>query len=205
MEGQKECLQELTKLVCKSINLLNDALKEDDRSKREKKSGRALKELELVNDEAMRSGLGMSVNQILQQKTRSHNSSKSPKPAKSTEPKELTPFQQLMAHHAKHLAGPVPDGAAQGAAIKWILQNFTPDLAIRKYDSQLDERWREGKVSWLTVKQEIGRLQTNGSRQADGAERNADRLSDNFELIQELRGEAGGDNHEIERGPSTVH
>ena len=205
MDGLKECLQDLTKSVCKTINLLNESLKEIDSAKRDKKSGRALKELELVNDEAMRSGLGMSVNQILQQKTRSHNSSKSAKTAKPAEPRELTPFQQLMAHHANHLAGPIPDGAAQGSAIKWILQYFAPEWAIQKYDAQRRETWREGKVSWLTVRQEIGRLQQNGARQSDGAERNADRLSDNFELIQELRSEAGGDNHEVKHRPTTVH
>ena len=189
MDGLKECLQDLTKSVCKTINLLNESLKEIDSAKRDKKSGRALKELELVNDEAMRSGLGMSVNQILQQKTRSHNSSKSTKPIDHNRP--LSPFKILMAYHAKHLAGPIPDGAAQGAAIKWILQYFAPEWALTKYDAQLKEAWREGKVSWLTVKQEIGRLQQNGARLADAAERNADRLDGNLSLIQDLRRNAG--------------
>lgn len=202
MEGQKECLEELTKGVCRLLNTLSDGMKEEDQGKREKKCGRALKEIELINDEAMRTGLGLSINQIIQQKTRSRGSAKN---AKSAEPREKTPFQQLMDHHAKHVVGPIPDAGAQGSAIKWILQSFTVDLAIKKYDAQLDEGWRQGRVSWLTVRQEIGRIQTNGNRPTDGAERNANRLGDNLELIQELRGEAGGDHNEVERGPSAVH
>lgn len=202
MEGQKECLQELTKSVCKTINVINEALGEEDKAKRDKKAARALKEIEVINDDAMRSGLGLSVNQIVQQKTRSRSSAKN---TKSTTPKEKTPFQSLMDHHAKHLAGPIPDGAAQGSAVKWILQYFAPEWAIQKYETQLNEAWRQGKVSWLTVRQEIGRMQTNATRTTDAAERNANRLGDNFELIQELRGETGGDNNEVERGPTAVH
>lgn len=205
MEGQRECLTELTRSVCRAINVINEALSEEDKNKRDKKAARALKEIEVINDEAMRSGLGLSVNQIVQQKTRSRGSSKTHKPAEPKEPREKGPFQQLMDHHAKHVVGPIPDGAAQGAAIKWILQSFTPELATKKYNEQIADPWRKGRVSWLTVRQEIGRIQNNGTRQADGAERNAERLNGNLELIQELRGEAGGDNHEVECGPTAVH
>jgi hypothetical protein len=204
MEGLKECLQELTKSVCKTINAITEALSEEDKVKRNKKAGRALKEIEVINDDAMRSGLGLSVNQIVQQKTRSRGSSKTHKSVDPKEPKPLTPFQLLMAHHAKHLAGPIPDGAAQGSAVKWILQYFTPEWAIQKYEAQLQERWREGKVSWLTVRQEIGRLQQNGT-QSDATERNAGRLAGNLQLIQELRSDTGGDHNEVERGPTAVN
>lgn len=202
MEGKTQCLQDLTRAVCRTINVINEALGDEDKLKRDKRASRALKELEVINDEAMRSGLGLSVNQMVQQKTRSRSPAKS---GKGAEPKEQTPFQQLMAHHAKHLAGPIPDGGAQGSAIKWILQYFAPEWAIQKYDAQLKESWRDGKVSWLTVKQEIGRMQTHATRTADATERNAERLSDNFDLIEELRSEAGGDNHEVEHGPPAVH
>lgn len=202
MDGLKECLEGLTKEVCKTINLLTEGLKEDDRSKREKKCGRALKEIELVNDEAMRNGLGLSFRQIAQQKTRSRGASKS---AKVAEPRAKTPFQQLMDHHAKHVVGPIPDGGAQGSAIKWILQSFTPELAISRYDAQLQEAWRQGRVSWLTVKQEIGRIQPNATRATDSTERNADRLNGNLQLIQELRSDPGGDHNEVEHGKTAVN
>lgn len=202
MDVQKEQLSELTKEVCKTLNIINEALKDEDKGKREKKCGRALKEIELVNDEAMRVGLGLSVRQIAQLKTRSRGSSNK---HKTTEPREKTPFQVLMDHHAKNVVGPIPDGGAQGSAIKWLLQSFTPELAIKKYDELLREPWRHGRVSWLTVRQEIGRIQTNGTRQTDSTERNADRLNGNLSLIQELRGDSGGDNNEVECRPTAVN
>lgn len=188
MDGLKECLQELTKSVCKAINVLNEALREEDQVKRDKKASRALKEIEVINDDAMRSGLGLSVNQIVQQKTRSRGTSKS---AKITIPKVLSPFQQLMAHHAEHIIGPIPDPSAQGSAIKWILESFTPELAIKKYDSQLEISNGSWRVSWLTVKRDIGRIQTHGARPMDAAERNAERLNGNLSLIEDLRRNAG--------------
>lgn len=203
MDVQKECLEELTKAVCKSINRINEALEEKDEKRRSKVAARVLKELEIVNDEAMRSGLGLTVYQMMNIKTRKHGASKK-KGSEPSGPRELSPHQQLMDHHAKHVVGPIPDGGAQGAAVKWILQHFTPELAIKRYNDQLAEG-RIRRVSWLTVKQDIGRIQTNGTRPTDGAERNAERLNGNLELVQELRGETGGDNHEVERGPSTVH
>jgi len=203
MNDSKECLAELTKAVCKSINRINEALEEKDDKRRSKLAARVLKELEIVNDEAMRSGLGLTVYQMMNVKTRKHGSPKKRMPEES-EPRQLTPHQQLMGHHANHVVGPIPDGGAQGAAIKWILQHFTPELAIKKYNEQLAEG-RIKRVSWLTVKQDIGRIQPNGTRHADGAERNADRLNDNFDLIQELRGETGGDNNEVKCGPTAVH
>lgn len=191
MEGERECLQELTKSVCRTINVINEALSEEDKVKRDKKAARALKEMEVINDQSMSVGLGLSINQIVQQKTRSRGSSKSSKPSQPKEPKPKTPFQVLMDHHAKHLVGPIPDAAAQGAAIKWLLQSFTPELAIKRYDTQLQEPWRQGRVSWLTVRQEIGRIQPNAARTTDATERNADRLDGNLQLISELRRDVG--------------
>lgn len=190
-EELKTSLESVTRSVCKTINLLTEALKEDDPLKRDKKCGRALKEVELVNDAAMINVLGLSFRQVAQLKTRSRARSEKPRVA---EGRESTPHQRLMDFHAKHVVGPIPDGGAQGAAIKWILMNFTETLAIGRYEAQLKEEWRKGRVSWLTVKQEIGRVGQNGSSR-DATERNADRLGDNFALIQELRGEDRGDYH----------
>lgn len=203
MESQKECLVELTKAVCKAINRINEALEEKDEIRRSKVAARVLKELEIVNDEAMRSGLGLTVYQMMNTKTRKHGGPKKKAP-EVREPRELTPHQQLMQHHAQHVIGPIPDGGAQGAAVKWILRHFTVELAIKKYNDQLAEG-RIKRVSWLTVKQDIGRIQSNGTRPTDAAERNRDRLADNFELIQELRGEAGGDHNEVEHRTTTIN
>jgi len=200
-----QCLAELTKCVCRTINQINEALDESDPKRRERRTTRILKELELVNDEAMRNGLDMSIRQITQQKTRSRGSSSRQRPA-STEPRVLTPFHQLMAHHAKNIVGPIPDPGAQGAAIKWILQHFTPELAIKTYDAQLaDPWWSQRRVSWLSVKQQIGRIQPNATiRTPDARERNAERLNGNLALIQELRSDDRGDNNQEQHRPEAT-
>jgi len=170
MATEKEYLNELTKAVCKAVNRLNEALSEEDTKRRYKLGRRALQELEIFNDEVMRSALGLTVSRIAQLKMSRHSSAK-PAKAKGGEPRQLSPFHTLMAHHAKHLIGPIPDAGAQGSAIQWILQYFTPELAIKKYDAQLQEAWRKGRVSWLTVRQEVGMLRVertpDEAREAD--------------------------------------
>jgi DNA-binding transcriptional ArsR family regulator len=52
--------------------------------------------------------------------------------------------------------GPIPDPAAQGAAIKWLLQHYTLEQCCACLDALLGEDWRKARVSWLTVKKEIG-------------------------------------------------
>jgi len=77
--------------------------------------------------------------------------------------KEISAHALLMDFHNNHLAGPMPDGQAQGAALKWLLQHYSRDTLIACYESQLTERWR-AKVNWMTVKSDIGQWITrNGN------------------------------------------
>jgi hypothetical protein len=53
--------------------------------------------------------------------------------------------------------GGIPNGAAQGAAVKWILDHgFSVEQAIACYEFQLTEPWRNGMADWLSVKSKIG-------------------------------------------------
>lgn len=85
----------------------------------------------------------------------------------SIEPKEPTPHSRLIAFHADRITH-VPDGGAQGAAVKWLLARYSPEQCVACYRFQLTEPWRKGDVSWLTVKQKIGTFLAtksgNGSR-----------------------------------------
>lgn len=79
------------------------------------------------------------------------------------ENKTPSAYAELMDFHSIHIKGPIPDGAAQGGAIKWLLGAYNPAVIKLCYESQLGETWR-ARVSWLTVKSEIGRwLSRNGS------------------------------------------
>jgi hypothetical protein len=52
--------------------------------------------------------------------------------------------------------GPIANGAAQAAAVKWLLSNdYTADECIECLDAQLEENWRSN-ARWLTVKKDIG-------------------------------------------------
>lgn len=85
----------------------------------------------------------------------------------SSSSEENSPHARLMGFHAKHLAGPIPDGAAQAGAIKWLLANYKPEVCEQCYSAQLKDTWR-AKVSWLTVKNGIGVwLPKNGNGQRD--------------------------------------
>jgi hypothetical protein len=84
------------------------------------------------------------------------------------EPKELSAHASLMKIHYDRLSGKIPDPAAQGAAVKWLLQNYTEAQAAQCYAAKIGgDRWR---VSWLTIKSEIGdwlqggKAKTNGKR-----------------------------------------
>lgn len=73
--------------------------------------------------------------------------------------KVLSDHERLMAHHATRLGRPIPDGGAQGAAIKWLLKHYSPSECLGYYDYQVCQLqvnggWRDS-VSWLTVKTKI--------------------------------------------------
>ncbi len=53
--------------------------------------------------------------------------------------------------------GPIHDYAAQGKAVKWLLENgYTSSSCIECLESMLAESWRTTRVSWLNVAQTIG-------------------------------------------------
>lgn len=83
--------------------------------------------------------------------------------AESTEPynrntnhKEPTPHSRLMAFHASRLVGGIPDAGGQGAALKWLLERYSPEQCEAEYLKLAGEDWRSTPVTWLTVKKHIG-------------------------------------------------
>lgn len=76
---------------------------------------------------------------------------------KKKEKKETTGAHvRLMAFHDSKLPGGMPDGGAQGAAVKWLLERFTPEQCEVEYLKLAGEEWRTTPVTWLTVKKHIG-------------------------------------------------
>lgn len=73
---------------------------------------------------------------------------------------------RLMAFHAEHIEGEIPNPGAQGAAVKFLLKNFTPEDCEAVYAEMYSEQWRTTPVSWLQVQKEIGsRLKRRGETQ----------------------------------------
>jgi hypothetical protein len=76
----------------------------------------------------------------------------------ATPEKMLSPHAELMSLLHRH-TGPIPDGAAQGAAAKWLAEKYSPTEVEHELLRQLrevKEGKRRGAVSLLTVKREIG-------------------------------------------------
>lgn len=189
-------LKTLTLANIKSIAAIEKLLNTEASPQRDKKIRRLLKELEVLNDEAMRVGLNASAQFIARAKTGRVRPAAVKGERGESAPRVQSPFSQLMEHHAKQFVDRrIPDAAAQGSAIKYILESFTPELAIKKYNQQLEESQGKWRVSWLTVRKDIGRMQTNGVRPLDASERNAARSTENFEFIENLRGGSGPDYH----------
>ena len=192
---EKQVLKTLTLCTVKALSKIEKLLNEAPDKKRDKKIQRITKELEVCNDEVMRNVLNLSAEGIAKLKTGRGLGSSGGRSSSPNQQRIETPFQQLMRHHAQNIVGPIPDPGAQGQAIKWILESFTPELAIRKYNSQMEESQGRYRVSWLTVKRDIGRIQSNGVRPLDATERNAARFTENSEFIENLRGGSGPDYH----------
>lgn len=70
--------------------------------------------------------------------------------------KEATPHSRLMAFHDSRIPGGMPDAGAQGKAVKWLLERFTPEQCEAEYEKLAGEEWRSTPVTWLTVRKNIG-------------------------------------------------
>lgn len=70
--------------------------------------------------------------------------------------KEPSAHPRLMTFHASRLAGDIPNPGAQGKAIKWLLERYTPEQCEAEYTKLASEEWRTTPVTWLTVKTNIG-------------------------------------------------
>lgn len=69
---------------------------------------------------------------------------------------KITDHQRLM-NGLYQRTGAIPDPKAQGAAAKWLLQhNHTVEESLDLLDRLLGQEWRQGRVSLLNVKMEIG-------------------------------------------------
>ena len=59
---------------------------------------------------------------------------------------------------------PIPDGAAQGSAVKWLLKSYGADECKQCFSFLEGQEWRESRVSWLTVKQQIAAWKSGALR-----------------------------------------
>ena len=75
---------------------------------------------------------------------------------KGKEKKEISAHSRLMSFHDSRTPGGMPDPKAQAAAVKWLLERFTPEQCEDEYGKLAAEEWRTTPVSWLTVKKNIG-------------------------------------------------
>jgi hypothetical protein len=192
---EKIALKTLTLCTVKALSKIEKLLNEAPDKKRDKKIQRIIKELEVCNDEAMRIGLQMTAQHIARAKTGRMSLPSAP----SVDQQRGSAHRDLMKFHFEHIKGPIADGAAQGAALKFLLDNYSEEVIKKCYEFQTTETWR-GKVSWISVRSDIGGwLARNGqntpTRSLSASERNEQQLIRNIESVGQLRrGGAGGAN-----------
>ena len=191
---EKSSLRNLTLITVKALSALNRLLQQEATPQRDKKMLRLVKELEVNNDEAMRVGLSLSAQYIARVKT---GRIRPAAPIATVDQKRGNDHSALMKFHFDHIKGPIADGAAQGAALKFLLDNYSAEVVRKCYEYQLSENWR-GKVSWLSVKSDIGGwLARNGqdtpTRALSASERNEQQLIRNIASVGQLRRSGTGD------------
>jgi hypothetical protein len=167
---EKTSLKSLTLANVKTLASLEKLLKTEATPQRDKKMLRVLKELEVVNDEAMRNGLSLSAQFIARVKTGRVR----PQPPPTANQQRGADHAALMKFHFDHIKGPIADGAAQGAAIKFLLDHYSADVLKECYEALTLDTWRS-KVTWITVKSEIGNWLARGKRNAPANATKADR------------------------------
>lgn len=193
---ERSSLQTLATTLQKALNALKKTMVQEHGPKRDKKILRIMAEVELVNDEAMRNGLRFTNGYIAKLKT-GRITSQQITPASPSN--NGNAHAALMKFHFDHIKGPIADGAAQGAAIKFLLEHYAVDVLKKCYEFQLTESWR-GKISWISVKSDIGGwLARNGqdtpTRALSASERNEQQLIRNIESVGQLRRSGSGDSH----------
>lgn len=167
---EKTSLKLLTLGNVKTLAAMERLLKTEATPQRDKKMLRVLKELEVVNDEAMRNGLSLSAQYIARVKTGRVR----PQPPPTADQQRGTDHTALMKFHFDHIKGPIADGAAQGAAIKFLLDHYSADVLKECYEALTHDTWRS-KVTWTTVRSEIGNWLARGKRNSPGTTTKADR------------------------------
>ena len=190
---ERSALQTLATTLQKALNALKKTMVQEAGPKRDKKILRIMAEIELVNDEAMRKGLSFTNGYIAKLKTGRIS-------AQQITPPESNgnggAHRELMKFHHDHIKGPIGDGVVQGAALKFLLENYSPEVLKKCYEYQLTETWR-GRVSWISVKSDIGGwLARNGqntpTRALSASERNEQQLIRNIESVGQLRRSGSG-------------
>jgi hypothetical protein len=84
------------------------------------------------------------------------SSSKKEPALRAVESPSSESHKRLMAE-LQNRDGPISDGAAQGQAVKWLLEHdYGEAVCVECLDALRSEDWRKGRVSWLNVKKEIG-------------------------------------------------
>jgi uncharacterized protein YdaU (DUF1376 family) len=113
--------------------------------------------------------------------------------------KEHSAFAEFMRFLSRKI-GPIPNGAKEGKAIKWLTENgYDFALCCECYEFLAGEKWRTATVTWTTVKAEIGGWLSKGkvgngqdqSRFESAPERNARNLRENVAYIRGLQNGSG--------------
>lgn len=169
-------LKTLTLATIKTIAAIEKLLKTEATPQRDKKITRALKELEVLNDEAMRVGLNQSAQFIARAKTGRVRPEQKP----TVDQQRGADHRALMQFHFDHIKGPIADGAAQGAAVKWLLEHFSVEALKAEYEAQAREAWRS-RVSWISVKSDIGKRRSSpGASKQNASVEAAKRVAESF-------------------------
>jgi hypothetical protein len=108
----------------------------------------------------------------------------------SKEDKEPTAHTRLMNFLSLKI-GPIPNGAKEGKAIKWLLENgYDPGQCEACFVSLAADDWRTSAVTWVTVKANIGAWlarDSNGHKPKQTAsERNVTNMKDSLDYLNNL-------------------
>lgn len=89
--------------------------------------------------------------------------------------KKTSAYALLFDRHYQRVGGDVRKAQAQGKAIREILERHPVEKALACYEFQLTEKWRNGHVDWLTVRERISEFQPSGNGHAPVDRKEKDR------------------------------